>query len=239
MAEFHTHSNHADGHTTRCKVCRRLEAKLRYHKNRLNPEFIEKCRENNRRSYRANGEKAKARANRWKAENPERYAIARRKHYAENIVEKRAYSRAWFQKNLEKERQRCRLISIRTRKPTGIFEKARESIGPYTAVRRWHSGNNRTKYGPQRPSWIKAESFREHYEIATALEMQTGRSHHIDHIYPLIHSKFSGLDVPWNLRVIPEAMNRFKKNKSPEEIGLLIPKATGHYNKEMLYAAAH
>lgn len=46
---------------------------------------------------------------------------------------------------------------------------------------------------------------------------KTGVKHHVDHVYPLKHKLFSGLNVPWNLGVVPAVVNLRKHNNvSPE-----------------------
>lgn len=70
------------------------------------------------------------------------------------------------------------------------------------------------------PPWLTAIHFaqiQEMYDIALAKTMQTGIKHHVDHIFPLQGKTFSGLNVPWNLQVIPEFDNISKKNKFPVE----------------------
>lgn len=40
----------------------------------------------------------------------------------------------------------------------------------------------------------------------------TGAEHTLDHIVPLNHPNVCGLTVPWNLRLVPEAVNAAKGN---------------------------
>jgi hypothetical protein len=70
------------------------------------------------------------------------------------------------------------------------------------------------------PSWLTAIDLaimQEMYDIAAARNVQTAVSHHVDHIFPLKGENFSGLNVPWNLRVITASENTRKKNKFPVE----------------------
>jgi hypothetical protein len=65
------------------------------------------------------------------------------------------------------------------------------------------------------PDWLTAihkAQIAEYYEVATALEMQTGVKHHVDHIIPLKAKIASGLHVPWNLQVLTAIENLSKNN---------------------------
>jgi 5-methylcytosine-specific restriction endonuclease McrA len=65
------------------------------------------------------------------------------------------------------------------------------------------------------PDWLTAihkAQIAEYYEVATALEMQTGIKHHVDHIIPLKAKIASGLHVPWNLQVLTATENLRKHN---------------------------
>ena len=59
--------------------------------------------------------------------------------------------------------------------------------------------------------WDKIEEF---YTEAQRLSKETGISHHVDHIKPLIGRDGSrGEHAPWNLQVITQEENRKKSNK--------------------------
>jgi hypothetical protein len=66
------------------------------------------------------------------------------------------------------------------------------------------------------PDWLTAiqkAQIAEFYEIATALEAQTGIKRHVDHIVPLKANSISGLHVPWNLQILTAHENLSKRNR--------------------------
>ena len=69
------------------------------------------------------------------------------------------------------------------------------------------------------PPWLTRmhlDQISEIFALAHALSGETGVSHEVDHIVPLVSPVVCGLHVPWNLRAIPMKENRAKKNKLPE-----------------------
>ena len=65
------------------------------------------------------------------------------------------------------------------------------------------------------PPWVDRAAIRAIYAEAKRLTKETGRPHEVDHIWPITHESFSGLHVPWNLRVIPAKRNSEKRNTPP------------------------
>ena len=66
------------------------------------------------------------------------------------------------------------------------------------------------------PDWLTAvqkAQIAEFYEIAEALNMQTGIKHHVDHIVPLKGKNVTGFHVPWNLQILTATQNISKGNR--------------------------
>lgn len=65
------------------------------------------------------------------------------------------------------------------------------------------------------PPWVDKRAIKAVYEEARRISKETGIRHEVDHIWPIVHESFSGLHVPWNLRVIPSPQNSTKRNTPP------------------------
>ncbi len=147
---------------------------------------------NTRAWYANNREKALARSLEWEQRNAER---------------RRAYLQKWFDENQE-HRATWRKANA---------DKLRASF------KQWAAGNpgrvaakkakRRAALLQRTPPWVNHEDFIAIYAMRDEMTRATGVPHHVDHIIPLQGEKVSGLHVPWNLQVIPAAVNQSKKNK--------------------------
>lgn len=66
------------------------------------------------------------------------------------------------------------------------------------------------------PPWLDKKTVEPFYDEARRLTQQTGILHHVDHRYPIVHERLTGLHVPWNLCVVPASVNWSKNNRIPE-----------------------
>lgn len=79
---------------------------------RNKPELLAKQRERNRVNYRKDPAAQRARADRWKAENPERYAEIQRRNRVDRREEMRIASAEWYRDNREKALQQTRVRKL-------------------------------------------------------------------------------------------------------------------------------
>jgi len=139
----------------------------------------------------------------WRANNRERDRNAKNKWSANNKDKLHAKGKRYYAENTEKHKNACnRWAKNNPAKVNLRFAKRR-------AVKL-----NAT------PFWLTAiqqAQIQEMYEVAFACTVQTGVQHHVDHIHPLQGDGFTGLHVPWNLRVIPAFENMSKNNRLPLE----------------------
>lgn len=66
------------------------------------------------------------------------------------------------------------------------------------------------------PLWLYREQIdqiKSFYDLAKECEMLTNDKYHVDHIIPLKGENVCGLHVPWNLQVLPAAINISKGNR--------------------------
>lgn len=181
----------------------------------------------------ANRDRVLKRVRAWQKANPERTkknALATQKRQRERNPEKfKARFRQWYKANKDKSKHFTEVWKARNpgwyetykeRNKDLLREKRRERrlANPSEGRARWQ------KYMSQKrrsmPSWLNAiqlSQIQEFYDVATALETQTGIKHHVDHIHPLRGKTFRGLHVPWNLQVLIAEENLRKAFRAPPE----------------------
>ncbi|MGU3286458.1 hypothetical protein [Methylobacterium mesophilicum] len=97
--------------------------------------------------------------------------------------------RIWFRENAE----RVRAMPSRDR-----------------AILNTYAANRRGRELQQTPPWVSISDILPFYQEAARLTAETGTPHEVDHVIPLAGKGLCGLHVPWNLEVIPRAINRRK-----------------------------
>jgi hypothetical protein len=104
--------------------------------------------------------------------------------------------------------------SARTRQVRAKNPELYKKLGGIATRRR------KMKKRQRRPPWVDGTevetAINAIYAKARTLKLQTGLAYDVDHFYPLTNKAFSGLDVPWNLRVLTNKEHKPKSNKRPE-----------------------
>lgn len=121
----------------------------------------------------------------------------------------------------KQKQQEASKLAMRRRRATTIGKAQMQA-----ANRLWYS-KNRTKgiaQAVQRqnnklkrsPAWLSIEDrlqIASMYELAKIMEACTGEKYHVDHVTPLQGKRVSGLHVPYNLQILPAAINISKGNR--------------------------
>lgn len=134
--------------------------------------------------------------------------------WAKDYPEKfRQYTKKWREENPEKEKENAAKSRSKNKESRNEGTKNwrnsnKDKVASYSAKTRAIRKNARIPLTKEQEQQIK-----DFYTRAKALEEINGIPYEVDHIHPLTHSNLCGLDVPWNLRVIPKEMNGSKKNK--------------------------
>lgn len=152
----------------------------------------------------------------WHRRNAERVNAQRRIRYAsdskysKNI---RTYARLRYElkKDLIKKQTReySKANPIKARAWKNAWKKRNPETMTLDASRRRAVHRNAT------PPWVNRNDLLRFYRQAREATSRTGILHHVDHVFPLRHKLFSGLSVPWNLRVVPATINWAKNNRVP------------------------
>jgi hypothetical protein len=208
LTEFYPRSDAKDGRRAECRECFTKRTKVWEEKN------IEKVRGYKLNCYHKNKDKhrevnAKKQAER-RAANPEKARAHYRKWYAENKEQAHAATLDWMSRNPGW------ALNYREVNKEKLAQKGREWCERNPSIVRKNSRNYQAKKHGATPPWLTAihkAQIQEMYDIAVALEVQTGMPYHVDHIHPLQGKTCCGLHVPWNLQILPRRENIAKSNK--------------------------
>lgn len=212
-----------DGRNPYCRECTRAAGRVYGAKNRAREiERGRKWREENRERYRAT-------AAAWRAANPEKGAEYSAAWRARNPGGQAKADKAWYERNRDR-----KLQSDREKRLANLdvyLQRERESYARNRAARsargkRWREANKhrvafhaalrRAAVAERTPAWLTEEDFtaidRFFYKAARMSQI-VGVPYHVDHVVPLRGKLVSGLNVPWNLQVLPATDNLKKNNK--------------------------
>jgi hypothetical protein len=158
------------------------------------------------------------------------YNASYRKDHKDYFVKKR-YEH--YQKHKEFELERCAeyyrnnredILEQKAQHYQDNKDKRREYSAKrqqlYPEIKAAHNARRRAYRVQATPAWL-TKSHKEEmnfvYWFANGLNGLHGLSYQVDHVHALKGENFSGLHVPWNLRVMPSSENSKKRNKPPEE----------------------
>jgi len=155
---------------------------------------MKKTREQNRRDVQHWREKHRDQYNAYMRTFWATHPESKEKAHARNSV----YHEQWYAANQESKRAK-----------TEAYRQANKW--------RWAAdrANRRALEIMAMPRWVDPRDIVAFYNTARRLSIETGIPHEVDHIWPLQGDGFVGLHVPWNLRVVPQLVNRKKLNRRP------------------------
>lgn len=187
-----------------CKVCHNLKVRewQAENKDKVRAYVRKSCK----KAYDAAPDKYRKKSSINRLNNPEAHKLRVQKSYLKKqinldeaeILRRRKNAAAWRDANREKARDNVRSSRI----------KYPQRHANYQSMRR----ANKNQATPKWLSPIQLAQLQEFYDISSAISMQTGIAHHVDHICPLNGEFVKGLHVPWNLQVLPASENIRKSN---------------------------
>lgn len=157
-----------------------------------------------------------AKASAWRAVNREKHRASSAKWRRENPVQLKLMLASWYERNTAHHKALSRLSYARN--PARARLARQNWVKNNRPVKRAIAAKRKAAQMSATPSWLTAihiAQMQEHYDVAEALNMQTGVEHHVDHIHPLQGGTFNGLHVPWNLQVLPAVENLRKGTNVP------------------------
>lgn len=223
ISEFYKNSISKDGFGYWCKGCVRVASAASAKKNPEHQRARQKAwrdanpnrvRANQRALYRADPERQKKYQTDYYAKNPGVRAEIDARHYEKNRTELLARDREKRLANIEDYRRRERESYARTKEKRAI--RMREWRQANKSKIAFYAADRRAAIIKRTPKWLDEldkQLMEAWYWYAEFVTQETGVEHHVDHIVPLRGKFVSGLNVPWNLQVIPGTDNIKKGNR--------------------------
>lgn len=150
---------------------------------------------------------------RWKNKDPMRYEESKRRAREEKPF--MAIFRSYFRKRLHRflfgDNQYIKNKNKRCRQSARYKKENPAIVAAYNASRR-------AIELMAQPPWVDRKALATFYFEARKKSVMKNIAHEVDHIWPLQGKGFTGLHVPWNLRVITQLENSRKFNKRPDRI---------------------
>lgn len=152
----------------------------------------------------------------WYFKNKKHASNRAKNHYELNKEERKASARDYYSRIKDEKREELRLRGRQWTKNNPSKKAAMKAT-------------YRAKKLSCTPQWLDAIHLAQIKWFYAASKMMTDTSgvlHSVDHIHPLNGKGFSGLHVPWNLRIIPAKENSAKCNNLPEKDAYLAWEGT-------------
>ena len=147
-------------------------------------------------------------------ENKHARLLRRKELYYANQAKNQEYSRNWYASNKGRAAAANNAWVARNKELAARIKAAwkARNVGHAKAA----AAQRRSSVRRATPQWLSASdraNIAGFYEMSARVSACLGIKHHVDHVYPLRGKESCGLHVPWNLRVIPAALNLRKGNK--------------------------
>jgi hypothetical protein len=138
--------------------------------------------------------------------------------YVRNRDYAKIKTREWREQNVERKRTYRKSEYIKNTAAAKLAAKIYREKYPHK-LNHWVRMRQCAKL-QRTPNWLSSEDkwvISEIYDLAKLRTKCTGIEWQVDHIVPLRGKTVSGLHVPLNLQVIPESVNKVKRNYFGEQ----------------------
>jgi len=149
----------------------------------------------------------------WRAKNPEKVAFYAACRKADSEKERLRHAKRRLE-NPEKIRQSCRKWRLKNLESERARTRAWLRENPH--IRNSYASRFRASLLQRTPRWLTETDLGAIdfiYALAQIKTLETGVSHHVDHILPLRGKLVSGLHVLSNLQILSAQENQSKSNK--------------------------
>lgn len=164
-----------------------------------------------RMRFQRDKEKRMAISRKWAKDNPEKMRVAVRKSMAKNRHKYAETDLAWKSANTDKTRAYYKKYQAANRAKCNAATSRWAKNNPGHAAEL--AATRRFRIKNATPGWVDRTGLREFYIASAHISDISGIPHEVDHVYPLVHAKFSGLHVPWNLQILTASENSSKGNR--------------------------
>jgi len=163
---------------------------------------------------KSNPDKVRASQYAWAKKNPDKVKIIIAKSHKKHEESVKAGLRAWRQANPDKVRKKFAEYYEKNREQIIVDRRAWRKANPDKVNAQ--SAKRRSAKLQRTPPWITKEQLKEiqeFYSLAKELQWLSEEPLTVDHIIPLQGKNVSGLNLPWNLQILPQSLNISKGNR--------------------------